>query len=68
MPMQRQKKPTREMLANLQTGNVVQTAGGIIGAIVSMNENDDTLVLRVIPDNVKIQVARNSVSGIVADK
>jgi preprotein translocase subunit YajC len=68
MPMQRQKKQQREMLAGLQNGNVVQTTGGIIGTVVSLNSDDDTLVLRVKPDNIKIQVARSAVAGLVSDK
>jgi len=65
MPMQRQKKNQQKMLAALQNGNVVLTSGGIVGTIVSI-ESDDTLVLRVKPDNVKIQVARSSVSSLVS--
>ena len=57
MPMQRQKKNQQKMLAALQNGNVVLTSGGIVGTIIAM-EADDTLVLRVKPDNVKIQVSR----------
>jgi preprotein translocase subunit YajC len=56
------------MLGGLQNGNVVQTSGGIIGTIVSIGANDDTLVLRIKPDNIKIQVARSAVSGLVAEK
>lgn len=65
MPMQRQKKNQQKMLAGLQNGNVVQTSGGIVGTIVAI-EGDDTLVLRVKPDNVKLQVARSAVSGLVS--
>ena len=68
MPMQRQKKQQRQMLAGLQNGNVVQTSGGIVGTIVSLNAEDDTLIIRVKPDNVKIQVARSAVAGLVSDK
>lgn len=68
MPMQRQKKQQREMLGSLQNGNVVQTAGGIVGTIVSRNDEDDTLIIRVKPDNIKIQVARTSVSGLISEK
>ena len=64
LPMQRQRKNTQKMLAGLQNGNVVVTSGGIVGTIVSIDA-DDTLVLRVKPDNVKIQVSRSSVSGLV---
>jgi len=65
MPMQRQKKQQQKMLAGLQNGNVVVTTGGIVGTIVAI-ESDDTLVLRVKPDNVKLQVARSAVSSLVS--
>ena len=65
MPMQRQKKQTAKMLAELQNGNVVITSGGIVGSIVSIGD-DETLVLRVKPDNIKIQVARSSISSLVS--
>jgi preprotein translocase subunit YajC len=64
MPMQRQRKQTQKMLAGLQNGNTVATSGGIIGTIVAIE--DDTVVLRVKPDNVKIQVARSSVSSMIS--
>ena len=67
MPMQRQKKQQAQMLKDLQNGNVVLTTGGIVGTIVSIN-NDDTLILRVKPDNVKLQVARSSISGLVKEE
>ena len=64
LPMQRQRKQTQKMLAGLQNGTTVATSGGIIGTIVAIE--DDTLVLRVKPDNVKIQVARSSVSSMIS--
>ena len=63
LPMQKQRKNTQKMLAGLQTGQVVVTSGGIVGTVVAI-EADDTLVLRVKPDNVKIQVARSAVSSL----
>jgi preprotein translocase subunit YajC len=67
LPMQRQRKQQQKMLSALQNGNVVVTSGGIVGTIVAI-EGDDTLVIRVKPDNVKIQVTRGSVSSLVAEK
>jgi preprotein translocase subunit YajC len=64
LPMQRQRKQTQKMLAGLQNGNTVATSGGIIGTVVAIE--DDTLVLRVKPDNVKIQVTRSSVSSMIS--
>lgn len=65
MPMQRQRKQQQKMLAALKNGDSVLTSGGIIGTIVSIGE-DDTLVLRVKPDNVKIQVARSAVASLIS--
>jgi len=67
MPMQRQKKQQKQMLQGLENGNVVLTTGGIVGTIVSINP-DDTLILRVKPDNVKLQVSRSSVAGLIAEE
>ena len=67
MPMQRQKKQQQKMLSELQNGNTVLTSGGIVGTIVTIGD-DDTLVLRVKPDNVKLQVARSAVSSLVTEK
>jgi preprotein translocase subunit YajC len=45
----RQKKP----------GDKVITSGGLSGAVMSVK--DDAIVLRVPPDNIKLEVARSSV-------
>jgi len=62
MPMQRQKKQQQKMLKELQNGMAVVTSGGIVGTIVAIE--DDMLVLRVKPDNVKLQVARSAISSL----
>ena len=62
--MQRQKKQTAQMLAELQNGDNVVTSGGIVGTIVALDH--ETLVLRVKPDNLKLQFARSSVTSKVA--
>lgn len=67
MPMQRQKRQQAQMLRDLQNGNVVLTTGGIVGTIITINA-DDTLILRVKPDNIKLQVSRSSVSGLVKEE
>ena len=67
LPMQRQKKQQKQMLANLEPGKTVLTSGGIIGTVTAINE-DDTLIIRVKPDNLKIQIARSAVAGLVPEK
>jgi preprotein translocase subunit YajC len=66
LPMQRQRKQQQKMLAGLQNGSVVVTSGGIIGTVVAIE--DDTLVLRVKPDNIKLQLARSAVSSVVSSE
>ena len=63
MPMQRQKKQQAAMLAGLQSGSEVLTTGGIVGTIVSIT--GDSMILRVKPDNIKLQVARSAVASLV---
>ena len=63
MPMRRQQKNQKDMIKSLENGQTVLTSGGIIGTIVVVN--DDTLILRVKPDNLKIQVARSAITSLV---
>jgi preprotein translocase subunit YajC len=66
MPMRRQQKNQKEMIKSLQAGQTVVTSGGIVGTIVAVN--DDTLILRVKPDNLKLQVARSAVTSVVGSE
>jgi preprotein translocase subunit YajC len=61
--MQKQKKQQAQMLSGLQTGTDVLTTGGIVGTIVSLT--DTTMVLRVKPDNIKLQVMRSAVASLI---
>lgn len=63
MPMQRQKKQQAQMLSSLETGAEILTTGGIVGTIVSIT--GDMLVVRVKPDNIKLQIARSAVASLV---
>lgn len=65
LPMQRQRKKQQQMLSSLKNGDAVLTNGGIVGTIVSIGD-DDTLIIRVKPDNIKLQVARSAVSSLLA--
>jgi preprotein translocase subunit YajC len=63
MPMRRQQAKQKDMIKTLTAGQTVLTSGGIIGTIMTVN--DDTLILRIKPDNLKIQVARSAVTSVV---
>ncbi len=66
LPMQKQKKQQKAMIESLKSGDVVVTTGGIVGTVYRINNEDDTLVLQVKPDNIKLQVSRASVSATTA--
>jgi len=66
LPMQKQKKAQAKMLAELKNGDAVITNGGIVGTITAVDA--DTLILRVKPDNLKLQFARSAVSALVTSE
>jgi len=67
LPMQRRQKKQRRMLEGLKNGDQVVTNGGLVGTIVGLNE-DNTLVLRIKPDNVKLLLTRSSVTTVAEEE
>jgi preprotein translocase subunit YajC len=63
MPQQRRQKKWQAMLGALKTGDRVTTSGGLRGTIIALR--DDTLHLRVAPDNLRLEVLRSSVVSVV---
>jgi preprotein translocase subunit YajC len=61
MPQQRRQKKWQQMLQELKTGDKVTTTGGIRGTIVALKE--DSLHLRVPPDNLRIEVSRGAIAS-----
>lgn len=61
-PQQKKAKAQREMIASLKKGDSVMTSGGIYGRITGIN--DAQVVMEVAPQ-VRIKVARSSISGVV---
>lgn len=61
-PQQKRQKQWQSMLASIKTGDRVTTAGGIRGIILSIK--DDAIVIRVAPDNLKLEVAKNAIASV----
>jgi preprotein translocase subunit YajC len=66
MPQQRRQKKWQAMLSELKTGDRVATSGGLRGTIVALKE--DSLHLRVPPDNLRLEVTRASVVSVTNDE
>ncbi len=64
-PQQRRQKQWQAMLGSIKTGDRVTTAGGIRGIIMSIK--DDTIIIRVAPDNLKLEVAKNAIASVTQE-
>ena len=65
-PQQRRQKQWQSMLSSIKTGDRVTTAGGIRGIILSIK--DDSIIIRVAPDNLKLEVAKNAIASVTQDE
>lgn len=62
-PQQKKQKAHREMLGALRRGDRIVTAGGIIGQIMRVSDNE--LTVEIAPD-VRVKVMRGLVSDVLA--
>jgi preprotein translocase subunit YajC len=61
-PQQKKQKQWQAMLAGIKAGDRITTAGGIRGIIISIK--DDVIVIRIAPDNIKMEVAKNAIAAV----
>jgi preprotein translocase subunit YajC len=66
MPQQRRQKKWQAMLDQLKTGDKVTTSGGLRGTIVALK--DDSVHLRVPPDNLRVEVTKASVMQVTTQE
>ena len=59
-PQQKKDKEERAMRENLEVGDEIVTAGGIIGLVVSVKE--DTVVIETGSDRSKVRIAKWAVA------
>lgn len=62
-PQQKRQKEHQTMLDRISKGDRVVTSGGMYGTVVGVKDN--VVVLR-IADDVKVEFAKSSVSGIIS--
>jgi preprotein translocase subunit YajC len=62
LPQQRRQKKWTAMLDSLKTGDKVVTTGGLRGTIMALK--DDSLHLRVPPNNLVLEVTKASVAQV----
>ena len=65
-PQQKRQKQWQQMLGSIKTGDKVTTAGGIRGIIMSIK--DDVIIIRVAPDNIKMEVAKSAIASVTTQE
>ena len=65
-PQQKRQKQWQAMLASIKAGDRVTTAGGIRGVILSIK--DDVIVIRVAPDNLKLEVNKSAIASVTSQE
>lgn len=65
-PQQKKQKAWTQMLSELKTGDRITTTGGIRGTIISLK--DDSMVIRVAPDGIKIEVVKGSIASVTTQE
>jgi len=65
-PARKQRQKTQSMLDALKTGDKVITSGGLIGTIVRVSTDDNTLKLRIAP-SVEVEITRGAVAGLQSE-
>jgi preprotein translocase subunit YajC len=61
-PQQQKQKELKEMLANLNHGDMVMTSGGIQGKVTALT---DTVVTLEIAEKVRIKVSRSFIGAVL---
>jgi len=66
LPQQRRQKKWQAMLDQLKTGDRVTTSGGLRGTIMALK--DDSIHLRVPPNNLVVEVTKASVMQVTTSE
>jgi preprotein translocase subunit YajC len=65
-PQQKRQKQWQEMLGTVKAGDRITTSGGIRGIVISIK--DDSIVIRVAPDNIKLEVVKNAIASVTTQE
>jgi preprotein translocase subunit YajC len=70
LPQQRKQKKWQAMLNSVKAGDRVATSGGMRGVIMSVKSEgpDPTVILRVPPDNLRIEITRSAIVSVFTDE
>jgi len=63
-PQQQRARQHKEMISNVRRGDTVVTAGGIVGKVAKVKDDNEIMV--EVADNVQIRVLKTTLSDVRA--
>ncbi len=60
-PQQKADKEAKELLSNMQVGDEVVTIGGIVGIIMRIEEQTNTVIIETGSDRLKIRLKKDAI-------
>ena len=63
-PQSQRQKQLRQMIDNLRRGDIVVTAGGILGKVVKASAADEADILVEIADGVQVKVVKATLTDV----
>ncbi len=60
-PQQRRARAQRDLISSVEVGDEIMTAGGILGTVTAMDDEDELLTVEIAP-GTRIRVVKRAVS------
>lgn len=62
IPERKRKKNYEAMIQGLKVNDEIMTRGGVIGKIISFDDNNDSVVLESGPDRVRLRFSKSAIA------
>lgn len=63
-PQQKKKKKEEKMRSSVQIGDDVTTIGGIVGRVVGIKDDSDTLIIETGTDRAKMKIKKWAIGSV----
>lgn len=67
-PQSKKQKEEEDMRKNLEIGDEITTIGGIVGRVVSINDDTESMVIETGADRTKIRLKKWALSSVNTEK
>lgn len=67
-PQSKKRKEEEAMRSNLEIGDEIVTIGGIVGRVVSINDDTDSMVIETGADRTKVRLKKWALSTVETNK